>query len=155
MSPKWNGTFDTNESEAAPRFSDLQESQHMIGQSCETYAHKDRFIALVSHELRNMVAPVVIALDACNLSRANEASPELLKLASERVRKLSQLIDELFDAARIAAGKIKLQVESIDLRAIAKKTVRAVIPSMKACGHEFLLTQCDSPLWLTGDPLRL
>ena len=112
-------------------------------------------MAVVSHELRNMLAPIVAALDLCTYTPRNEADSEYLDIAAKHARQLSRLIDDLFDASRLASGKVQLRRENIDLRNIAERSIQAVKPAMKERGQELFVTWHDSALWVNADPLRL
>ncbi len=116
---------------------------------------KDRFIAVAGHELRNVLAPIVMSLDALGEYSENEAQAELVRIAVQNARQLSRLIDDLFDASRLASGKLQLRRENIDMRNIAEQSIQAVIPKTIKRRQEMHVTRCDSPLWLHADPLRL
>jgi signal transduction histidine kinase len=115
---------------------------------------KDRFIAVAGHELRNVLSPVVAALDVLIHSSPDETQAELLRMASQHARQLSRLIDDLFDASRLASGKVRLCQETIDGRKIAEGSIQAVTPAVRQRGQQLLVTRCDDPLWLNADPLR-
>jgi len=65
------------------------------------------------------------------------------------------LVDDLFDASRLASGKVKLCQETIDARGIAEQTIRTLTPAIRVCRQQLLVTRCNEPLWLNADPLRL
>lgn len=121
-------------------------------QLCE---RKDRFIAIAGHELRNVLSPIVVSLDALVQFSEDERQAELLRIASDHAKQLSRLIDDLFDASRLASGKLELRKERVDLRSVFERSVGAVRPAAEQRGQEFLVTKCDDPLWTDADPLRL
>jgi two-component system, chemotaxis family, CheB/CheR fusion protein len=116
---------------------------------------KDRFIAVAGHELRNVLAPIVMSLDALDQYSENATQSDLLRIAAQNARQLSRLIDDLFDASRLASGKLQLRRENIDMRNIAEQSIQAVTQKTTQRRQELLVTRCDSPLWLHADPLRL
>ena len=116
---------------------------------------KDRFIAVAGHELRNVLSPIVTSLDCLVQYSENDIQAELLRIATQHARQLSRLIDDLFDAARLASGKFQIRRETIDMRAIAERSIQAVTPATIERRQDLLVTRCDSPLWLDADPLRL
>ena len=59
----------------------------------------------------------------------NETQAELLRIAAQNARQLSRLIDDLFDASRLASGKLQLRRETIDMRNIAEQSIQAVTPA--------------------------
>jgi signal transduction histidine kinase len=123
--------------------------------SCESCDRKDRFLAIASHELRNMLAPVVMALDVYSRTATDEHDPELLQIATVHSHQLSRLIDDLFDACRLATGKVQLSREVVEFNNVVRRTVQAVSPAMKLRRQDLLVTRCDEPLPLYADPLRL
>ena len=116
---------------------------------------KDRFIAVAGHELRNVLAPIVTSLDCLVEYSENETQAELLRIAAKHAKQLGHLIDDLFDASRLASGKLQLRHETIDMRSIADRSIQSVTPATIERRQQLLLTRCDSPLWLHADPLRL
>lgn len=116
---------------------------------------KDKFIAVVGHELRNVLAPIVTSLDCLAQYSENETQAELLGIAVKHARQLGRLIDDLFDASRLAAGKLQIRCETIDMRTVAERSIQAVTPSTIERRQDLLVARCDSPLWLNADPLRL
>ena len=106
MSLIWNGA---REAEMSIQFTQVpaqRKRERTSRASCESCERKDRFLAIVSHELRNMLAPVVMALDVYSRTAADQPDPELLQIATDRSHQLSRLIDDLFDACRLASGKV-------------------------------------------------
>ena len=116
---------------------------------------KDRFIAVAGHELRNVLAPIVTSLDCLVEYSENETQTELLRIAARQAKQLGRLIDDLFDASRLASGKLQLRREAIDMRALAERSIQSVTPATIERRQQLLVTRCDSPLWLHADPLRL
>jgi signal transduction histidine kinase len=112
-------------------------------------------MAIVSHELRNMLAPVVMALDVYTRTATDERDPELLQIAHDRSHQLSRLIDDLFDACRLSTGKVQLSCEVVDFRDVVNRSVQAVRPAIKKRFQDLLVTRCDESLLLYADPLRL
>jgi signal transduction histidine kinase len=123
-----------------------------LQRQCE---RKDRFIAVAGHELRNVLAPIVTSLDCLVEYSENETQAELLRIAAQHARQLGRLIDDLFDASRLASGKLQLRHENIDMRNIAERSIQSVTPATIERRQQLHVTRCDSPLWLRADPLRL
>ena len=82
----------------------------------------------------------------------NETQAELLRIAAQHAQQLSRLIDDLFDASRLASGKFQLRRETIDMRSIAERSIQAVTPATIERRQQLLVTRCDSPLWLQRGP---
>ena len=102
---------------------------------------KDEFLAMLSHELRNPLAPIRTALEV--IRRLAPAEPKLTwatDVTGRQVAHLTRLVEDLLDVARINQGKIALQTEPLDLRAVvahAIETAQAVPrqPSPPAPDH--------------------
>jgi CheY-like chemotaxis protein len=117
---------------------------------------KDEFIALVSHELRS---PLNAILGWTRILRQGRPDEELYQRATEIIersaRMQSQLIDDLMDTARIVRGKLKLEVQPVNLAPLIEKTMDVVRPAADAKGialDAILDREADQ---ITGDPDRL
>ena len=117
---------------------------------------KDEFLATLSHELRT---PLNAVLGWANTLRAGRPSPEELAEGLETIernaRVQAQLIDDLLDMSRIISGKVRLDVQRIDLPAIVAASIDTVRASALAKG--VLLQKVIDPLNapVAGDPSRL
>jgi signal transduction histidine kinase/CheY-like chemotaxis protein len=117
---------------------------------------KDRFLAMLSHELRNPLAPI---LNAAKMLRQAPLADPRLERAGEIIERQAiyqaRLIDDLLDVNRIAQGKIALRRESVDLRAAIGQAVETCLPAIEAKGLALTLDVSAQPLMITGDPVRL
>ena len=117
---------------------------------------KDEFLAMLSHELRNPLAPIRTALEVIRQVAPNE--PKLswaMDVTRRQVNHLTRLVEDLLDVARINQGKITLQVEAIDLRAVVEHAVETVLPFAKLRRHQLDKSVPDVPVMLRGDFARL
>jgi signal transduction histidine kinase/ActR/RegA family two-component response regulator len=117
---------------------------------------KDEFLALLSHELRtplNAVYGWARMLRAGQLSA--EASPRALDAIVRNANAQVQLIDDLLDVSRVIAGKMRLDVRSVDLKAVVENALDAVRPAAegKSIRLQSVLDPRAGPI--TGDPARL
>ena len=124
----------------------LKESDH----------HKNEFLAMLAHELRNPLAPLRSALQ---ILRRTEGNGEAVRSASEmmerQIGQLVRLVDDLLDVSRISRGKIELRRERVELAPVihnAIETIRAVIESAR---HELTVILPPQPLYLHADAARL
>ncbi len=118
---------------------------------------KDEFLATLSHELRT---PLNAILGWASILRSNVASaPEDLEQGLETIernaRAQAQLIEELLDMSRIVNGKLRLEVQPVDLPAVVSEAIESVRPAAQAKGIR--LTKVLDPRGgpITGDPNRL
>ena len=80
---------------------------------------KDEFLAMLSHELRNPLAPIVGALDLMKL-RGPEAFGREREIISRHVRHLVRLVDDLLDVSRVTRGKIHLEKARVDVSEVTR-----------------------------------
>jgi PAS domain S-box-containing protein len=117
---------------------------------------KDEFLAMLSHELRNPLAPILNAVHILRLQKDEDAIQQQAKAVVERqVGKLTRLVDDLLEVSRITTGSIRLQREQIDLRAIAERARETVRPLIEQRGHELVTSLPPEPIWLLADALRM
>lgn len=94
---------------------------------------KDRFLAMLSHELRAPLSPVIHAVTL--IEEENECSPsvkELLDTIRRNVKLEARLIDDLLDVARIRSGKLQLHPENVDVHNLVRRTVQVCEPEARA-----------------------
>jgi PAS domain S-box-containing protein len=122
----------------------------------ESNRRKDEFLAMLSHELRNPLAPV---LNTVHVLRQAPDDPSLVQFAGNmverQVRHMARLIDDLLDVTRLTYGKVRLQKERFDLGALVERAAESVRPLMDERGHQFVMVPHDRPIWLEADPVRL
>ncbi|MEO6954721.1 MAG: ATP-binding protein [Polyangia bacterium] len=112
---------------------------------------RDRFLAMLGHELRNPLAAVRLALDLL------EPTPEQqrqLDVIARQSANLGRLIDDLLDVARVTSGKVVLQRCRLDLATILDGVVAALRPSACKAAVE-LSWERPATIWVEGDRLRL
>jgi PAS domain S-box-containing protein len=117
---------------------------------------KDEFLAMLSHELRNPLAPIRNAL---HLMAMPEAAAETVARAREmterQVQYLVRLVDDLLDVSRIMRGRIELRRQAIDLAALIAAAAETVQPVLDAQGQELVVSQPNEPVRLYVDPTRI
>ncbi len=132
--------------------SDLSTANEELLRLCEA---KDRFVAVAGHELRNVLSPIVTSLVYLVGHTDDDNRAELLRIAAQHAQQLSRLIDDLFDASRLASGNVQLCKEVVDVRVIAERSIQAFAPAIRLREQQLRVTRCASPLWLNADPLRI
>jgi len=121
-----------------------------------TNQRKDEFLAMLSHELRNPLAPIRNALEI--MRRLAPPEPKLKwagDVMDRQVSHLTRLVEELLDVARISEGKVSLNRQPVDLGAVVAQSVETVQPFVDARSHTLVLSLPRSPVWLQGDAARL
>jgi two-component system CheB/CheR fusion protein len=118
--------------------------------------NKDRFLATLSHELRNPLSPLSYAVQL--IRNKTEVTPELdthLSIIERQVESLRRLIGDLMDLSRIGAGKVELQRERIALNDIIHASVQSVGPLVRERDHEVVVLLPPTPMIVTVDPVRM
>ncbi len=115
---------------------------------------KDEFLAMLGHELRNPLAPIVTSLEIM-ARRHDDRSLRERSVIERQVRHLSRLVDDLLDVSRIATGKIELKREHFDLRSVLSQAGEQVQALLRARERPLELTLPSQPLWVLGDAPRL
>jgi signal transduction histidine kinase/CheY-like chemotaxis protein len=116
--------------------------------------HINEFLAMLSHELRNPLAPMVNALALMHKVPASEHSP-MLAIIERQVAHLSHIVDDLLDVSRITRGKILLQMQIVDLNEIVSSALQASQPEIAARGHQVQSQFPVEPLIVDADPTRI
>ena len=122
----------------------------------EADRRKDEFLAILGHELRGSLAPLVTMLEVMKRSPGDEALIEQARSTMERqLRQLVRLADDLLDVSRITRGTLELRKERVELGAILRRVVGNRPSVTKGAAHETTLTLPDEPIFLDADPARL
>ena len=122
----------------------------------EASRRKDEFLAMLSHELRNPLAPIRTALEV--IRRIAPADPKFAwasDIMVRQLRQLTRLVEELLDVARISQGKIVLKREKVDLNAVIAHSVETAQPNLDARHQTLRVRPFAEALWLHGDFARL
>jgi signal transduction histidine kinase len=117
---------------------------------------KDQFLAVLSHELRNPLAPIRNALQILSLSRLRD--PVLLEardVLDRQVAQLARIVDDLLDVFRISHSKIDLRIESLDLAELVRLTVEDNRSSLEGDSRIVVLEMPDEPVVVSADRARL
>jgi signal transduction histidine kinase/CheY-like chemotaxis protein len=117
---------------------------------------KDAFLATLSHELRTPLTAIMGWANLLKLGRleADETSRALDTILRNATAQ-GQIIDELLDVSRIITGKLRLDLQVVDVGAIVRGAVETVTPAAQAKGIRTQLIQDPAGSWVMGDPERL
>ena len=117
---------------------------------------KDEFLAMLSHELRNPLAPIRNAVEV--IRRLAPPDPKLTMardVVDRQVTLLARLVEELLDVSRISQGKIALKKEPVDLARIIAHSVETSRPLIDARAQALSVAVPAAPVWLSADFARL
>ena len=122
----------------------------------EADRRKDEFIATLSHELRNPLAPIRNAVQILKLAPLPTPELEWSRDVIERqVDALAHILEDLFDISRISRGRLELRRERILLSQVIEAALETSRPMIEAAGHELTVSLPQEPIELDADPIRL
>ncbi|HET9663409.1 MAG TPA: ATP-binding protein, partial [Burkholderiales bacterium] len=134
------------ESRVAERTAALQEQDR----------RKDEFLAMLSHELRNPLAPMTNALYLLKTTEPGGAAlPHARDVMERQLHHLVRLVDDLLDVSRINQGRIDLRRETVDLADVIGRAVETAQPVMDQNGHVLEVSLPEEPVQVEGDLVRL
>jgi len=114
---------------------------------------KDDFLAILSHELRNPLAPALTALELIRNHTVTADVRTSTELIERQLGNMARLLDDLLDVSRITRGKVQLRKEPVDLAVVMRNAVDTVGARIKK--HSFSVTFPGEPVVIEGDPVRL
>jgi signal transduction histidine kinase len=115
---------------------------------------KDEFLAMLGHELRNPLAPIVTALHIMSM-RGDDTSTAERRIIERQVAHLSRLVDDLLDVSRITRGKIELRREVCDVAAIFDKAIELAQPLLDRRRRAIDVELPAEALRIVADPVRM
>lgn len=119
-----------------------------------TETHRKEFIALLAHELRNPLSPIVTATQIIRRAGiANPAVQQSLVTIERQVQQLIRLVDDLTDMSRLTANKISLQIQACNLGAVCEGAVECNQHALDAKHHQMKVSV--QAVEMTGDPTRI
>jgi signal transduction histidine kinase/DNA-binding response OmpR family regulator len=132
------------------------DNARLYGEIQDANRGKDEFLAMLAHELRNPLAPVLHALHVLQRGAADPATDEQARdMIDRQVRHMARLIDDLLDVSRITCGKIQLRPGRIDLAAVVARAVDSCRPLIESRNHHLEVDLPAEPITLFADPTRL
>ena len=132
------------------------EVRDLLAQREDALRHRDEFLAMLAHELRNPLAPIRNAVYL--QQKLPIADPLFVKsrdIVGRQVTHLARMVDDLLDVARLERGKMQLQLRRMDLNAAVASAVEACMPAAQAKGHAVSLRLAAEPLQVDADPVRV
>ncbi|MFZ5481808.1 MAG: GAF domain-containing protein [Myxococcota bacterium] len=115
---------------------------------------KDEFLAMLGHELRNPLQPIVAALEVIE-QRDPGGHVRERAIIERQTRHLVRLVDDLMDISRITRGDVKLQRATVDLAALLAEAIVAVGPLVEQRRHRLEVEAARGTARVDGDEVRL
>ena len=120
----------------------------------EADRRKDEFLALLSHELRNPLAPILTAAELMEL-QGDVATPREREVIIRQSKYLIRLVDDLLDVSRVARGKVTLAKRRLELGAVVAQAVESTTPLLEERRHQLYLSVPARGLAVDADEVRL
>ncbi len=151
---RWFGTHTdvTEQREMANKIT--QQAEQLAGES----RRKDEFLAMLSHELRNPLAPIRSAVHLLRMherGNQNAIQQKAREIIERQVANLTKLVGDLLEVSRVVSGRIHLDLTTLDLSQVVKHAVETATPLINQHKHELVLHLCDEPIWTNVDATRM
>jgi len=136
--------------------SDITARKQAEEKLAELDRRKDQFLAMLSHELRNPLAPILNAVQLLQLQKgANSVQQKALAVIERQVGQLTHLVGDLLDVSRAITGRIQLYQEQVAVSGVVERAVETARPLIDQRRHELTVSLPPDPIWLYADASRL
>lgn len=133
---------------------DITEQREALEAAREAERRKDEFLAILGHELRNPLSPIVTALSLMDMDGSEQFARERA-IIGRQVRHMLRLVDDLLDVSRITRGKLELARETVDARDVVRNALEMASPLLEQRCHRVTVELPRDPLFVDGDAVRL
>jgi PAS domain S-box-containing protein len=141
--------------EEASRESERRTQEH-AAELADLHRRKDEFLAMLSHELRNPLSPILNAAHILRLQKDENPLQQQARAVIERqVDQLSRLVNDLLEVSRVITGTIPLRPERLDVRGVVEQALESARPLIDQRRHQLFVSLPAEPVWLEGDLARL
>lgn len=158
---RFNEAVDQALAESVMRYASLVESTIQVQKIAEyelrqSNRHKDDFLAMLAHELRNPLAPIGTAAQLLVMSPGNEVTVRKVSaIINRQVSHLTHIVDDLLDVSRITRGLVELHTEPLDVKLVISSAVEQAQVLIEARHHQLILKLGATPAFVEGDKTRL
>ena len=132
--------------------------QHLMTEALqEADRRKDEFLAMLGHELRNPLAPIISSVAVLDRAGSHDSphAAHAREIIARQANHLRELVDELLDVARINTGKITLKKDAVAITSAVDRAVEQSRDLMESNRHRFDVSVPQTPLYVEGDLSRL
>jgi signal transduction histidine kinase len=129
--------------------------EHQMRQMAEADRRKDEFLAILAHELRNPLQPLLTAVELIEHDESRPVQPRVREIIQRQVHHIGRLVDDLLDVARFQTGKLELRREPLQLGRLIEEAVAGAQPAAEARDHTLEIVGDSSSPTMFGDPVRL
>lgn len=135
----------------------FKDSEDAANKLLEADKAKDEFMAMLAHELRNPLAPILSAAEIIRMSKSNNAAIDKAQgVISRQTKHMIGMIDDLLDTSRLQQRKVTLNRVNLDLTSLVMSAKDACQPAIESHNHVVTMDlKNDPPLYVNADPARL
>jgi signal transduction histidine kinase len=145
----------TSQKEAEDERNQLLASERSARSEAERSARvKDEFLSTLSHELRTPLNAIVGWIGVLKQDQSHDTMVKAVDVIDRNSRRQSQMIDDLLDVSRIVSGKLRLDIQRVDLGSVIEEAVMSAQPGADAKGVRLVRILGNEPI-VQGDPVRL
>lgn len=121
------------------------------------HQHKDEFLAMLAHELRNPMAPVLTGIDILSRLPPTDLArrDRQLEIMKRQMQQLTHLVDDLLDVSRVSRGLIELRSEVLRLDDVLAAAIETTRPVLESRRHSLQCETGGTALHVSGDRVRL
>lgn len=134
---------------------DVSERQRHERELVEADRRKDRFLAVLAHELRNPVAPLRTVAQVLDHDDSPDTVARVSGVIKRQVAQISRLLDDLMDVSRLTLGRLSIRLEPVDLRTVVADAVEQTAPLLRSASQDLEIPTPDEPVRVQGDRARL
>ena len=117
---------------------------------------KDEFVAMLAHELRNPLAPIMSGAEMLKLAAQDDPIVQHTgHVIGTQAKHMARIIDDLLDISRITRGQVTLKLETIDFASVVAVATEQIRPLIDSSHHHLSVTMTPGPLPVSGDHARL
>ena len=116
---------------------------------------KDEFLATLSHELRNPLAPLRNSLHVLRSHGADGRTERMYGMMEQQLNRMIRLVDDLLEVSRITGGKIELRKELVSVSTVIESAIETSRPLIESASHRLTVMLPDEPLVIEADPIRI
>ena len=130
--------------------------QRQMRELDDLHHRKDEFLAMLAHELRNPLASLTTGLHLFKLESGSiDAYPQWTEMMERQLKQMVRLVDDLLDVSRVLSGKIVLQPQRTDLRAVVRHAIEQSAERIRQRNHELQMHFSEEAIWVDVDDVRL
>ena len=133
------------------------QAQEQADELTDLHRRKDEFLAMLSHELRNPLAPIMNAVQLLHLQKESEnlIQQQARTIIARQTEHLKRLVDDLLEVSRITTGRVRLRLERVAVRGILEGAIETARPLIDQRKHHISVSLPSEPIWLNADATRM